>query len=237
MKIQTINSNKTKITSLAAAAALLGLAAIQAQGQSVLFSFSDNTADGWVNGGFSTSPASTVVNIAGNNYISIPIGGFQVANVNSTTVSGAPASSFNAAMLAALNNPAGYNLSYNYYINTSTFTTPGTYLQAGMFVNPGSGYYSQAYGSPNGVQLNGTQVASGSVFSGTVTVPFSVFGTDPNAATETSFRLGIIENGDGTGVNVDFCNISITPAPEPTTLALAGLGAMGCLMMFRRRFA
>jgi hypothetical protein len=136
MKILTINSNKTKITSLAAAVALLGLGAIQAQGQSVTFNFSDNTSDGWVNGGFSSSPASTVVTIGGNNYISEAIGGYQVANVNSGTVSGAPASTFNAAMLAAINNPVGYDLSYNYYIDTSTFTTPGTYLQLASYVNP-----------------------------------------------------------------------------------------------------
>jgi hypothetical protein len=238
MKILTINSNKTKITSLAAAVALLGLGAIQAQGQSVTFNFSDNTSDGWVNGGFSSSPASTVVTIGGNNYISEAIGGYQVANVNSGTVSGAPASTFNAAMLAAINNPVGYDLSYNYYIDTSTFTTPGTYLQLASYVNTGSGFYgSTGTPSPYEPALNGTQVASGGVFSGTVTVPFTAFGTDANAATETYFRLGLILNGDGSGIKVDYTDISITPVPEPSTLALAGLGAMGGLMLFRRRLA
>jgi hypothetical protein len=238
MKIPTINSNKTKITSLAAAVALLGLGAIQAQGQSVNFNFSDNTSDGWTTSGFGNSPLSTVVNIVGNNYISIPIGGYQVANVNSGTVSGAPASTFNAAMLAALNNPVGYDLSYNYYIDTSTFTTPGTYLQLASYVNAGSGFYgSTGTPSPYEPALNGTQVASGGVFSGTVTVPFTAFGTDANAATETYFRLGLILNGDGSGFNVDYTDISIAPAPEPSTLALAGLGAIGGLMLFRRRLA
>jgi hypothetical protein len=80
-------------------------------------------------------------------------------------------------------------------------------------------------------------VASGGVFSGTVTVPFTAFGTDANAATETYFRLGLILNGDGSGIKVDYTDISITPVPEPSTLALAGLGAMGGLMLFRRRLA
>jgi LPXTG-motif cell wall-anchored protein len=81
-------------------------------------------------------------------------------------------------------------------------------------------------------------VASGNVFSGTVTVPFTAFGTDPNAATETYFRLGLILNGDGTGVNVDYTDISIVPTPEPSTLALAGLGLVGgSLLMLRRRHA
>jgi len=238
MKIQIINSNKMKITSLAAAVALVGLGAIQAQGQSATFNFSDATSDGWNTSGFGNTPLSTVVNIAGNNYISIPIGGYQVANVNSGTVSGAPASTFNAAMLAALDNPVGYDLSYNYYIDTSTFTTAGTYLQLASYVNTGSSFYGST-GTPSSYEpsLNGTQVASGSVFSGSVTIPFTAFGTDASAATETYFRLGLVINGNGTGVNVDYTDISITPAPEPSTLALAGLGAMGCLLMFRRRLA
>jgi len=235
MKILTLNSKKTKITSFAAAVALLGLGAIQAQGQSVLFNFSDSTPDGWVNGGFSSSPASTVSNIGGNNYISIPLGGFQVANVNSGTVSGTPASTFNAAMYAALNNPSGYDLNFNYYIDTSTFTTPGTYLQVGLFVNTGGGFYSQVYGSPNGLQLNGTQVASGSVFQGQVTIPMSAYAVDASAATETYFRLGIVENGDGTGVKVNFTDLSVTPVPEPTTMAFVGLGAAGLLAIRRRK--
>jgi hypothetical protein len=218
-----------------AAVVALILGALQAQSQSVSFTFADSTSDGWVNGGFSSSPASTVVPIGANNYIRIPLGGFQVANVNSGTVSGTPAATFNSAFFAALNNPSGYNVTYSYSIDTASFTTPGTYLQAGMFVNTGSGFYSQVYGSPNGVQLNGTQVASGSVFQGSVTVPMSLFGTDANAATENYFRLGIIENGDGTGVTVNFTGISITPVPEPCTLALAGLGGAALLISRRRK--
>jgi len=226
-------------TSFGMAAVALVFGAMQAQSQSVLYNFSDNTPDGWNNSGYGNSPLSTVVNIAGNNYISISLGGYQVANVNSGTVSGAPASTFNAAMLAALNNPVGYDLSYNYYINTATFTTPGTYLQLASYVNLGSGYNGST-GTPSSYEpsLNGTQVASGNVFSGTVTVPFTAFGTDPNAATETYFRLGLILNGNGTGVNVDYTDISIVPTPEPSTLALAGLGLVGgSLLMLRRRHA
>ncbi|HKI68439.1 MAG TPA: PEP-CTERM sorting domain-containing protein, partial [Verrucomicrobiae bacterium] len=190
----------------------------------------------WANAGFSGTPAATVVTIGANNYVSLPLGGYQVGNVASDST-GTPAG-FNAAMFAALNNPAGYNLSYNWYVDTSTFTTPGTYLQLSSFVNAGSGYYAQT-GTPSAAgepQFDGTQVASGSVFSGTATVPFTAFSTDASAATENYFRLGLIINGDGTGVTVKYTDISVSPVPEPTTFALAGLGA-AALLIFRRRAA
>ncbi|MEI9864726.1 MAG: PEP-CTERM sorting domain-containing protein [Limisphaerales bacterium] len=220
-------------------ATALVICAIHAQGQSVNFNFSGGTPDGWTVGGFANTPAATVLNIGGQNYVNIALGGYQVANVNSGTVSGAPASSFNSTLLAALQNPANYQVTYNYYINTSTFTTPGTYLQLSSFVNAGSGFYGSP-GTPSAYepQLDGAQLASGNVFSGSVTIPFTAFGTDANAPTETYFRLGLILNGDGTGVTVNYSNIGISPVPEPSTLALAGLGlAGGSLLMLRRRHA
>lgn len=210
-------------------------ASLAAQAQTTIFTFSDATSDGWVNGGFGNSPASTVVTIGANNYIQIPLGGFQVANVNSSTVSGTPSATFNASMLAALMNPAGYDISFSYYIDTSTFTTPGTYLQAGVFVNTGSGFYSQVFGNPSALELSGTQVASGGVFQGTVTIPMTAFNTDASAATENYFRLGLIENGDGTGVKINFTDISIAAIPEPTTCALIGLGIAGLVTLRRRQ--
>ena len=230
------------VISLGITAVALGLGAIQAQGQpSVTFNFADNTADGWVESGFGNSPAASIVNIGGQNYVSIIMqGGYQSGNVNSSTVSGTPAATFNAAMLAALENPAGYQLTYNYYINTASFTggtnPAGTYLQLASYVNTGSGFYGST-GTPSTyeLQLNGTQVASGMVFSGTSVIPFTAFGVDTNAASETYFRLGLIINGNGTGVNVNYTDISIIPIPEPCTLALVGLGVAGGTVFLRRR--
>jgi hypothetical protein len=217
-----------RIFGLAAAVALV-LGSIQAQGQSVIYNFSDGNADGWANSGFGSTPAATVANIGGQNYISIPVGGFQVANVTSST---STLSTFAAAMAAAAANPAGYDISYNYYVDTSTWTGSPTYLQIGTFVNTGSGYYAQDYGSPNEVQLNGTQMASGQVFQGTVTINLAAVGYAMPPA-DTFFRLGLVENSNGTGV-VDFTDISVSPVPEPASLALIGLGMAGLIMMRRR---
>jgi hypothetical protein len=226
MQITSI-SNKAKITSLAVAVALLGLGAIQAQGQSVVYNFSDNTPDGWANSGFGSSPLATVATIGTQNYIAIPLGGFQVANV-----SGGSGALFNA-MAAAAANPAGYNISYNYYINTAG-VTGSTYLQVGTFWNQGDGYYAQDYGSPNELQLNGTQMASGNVFTGTVTI--NVGAVYAPVAGDTFYRLGLIENADGTGVVVDFTDISVSPVPEPASLARFGLGlAVGTVFLHRRK--
>lgn len=226
---------QTKTLVLAGAVALLGLGAIRAQAQSVTFTFADNTSDGWTTGGFGAGTPLTVTPISGNNYIFAPTGGFQVANVASFGYTGVPAG-FSAAMQAAFINPAGYTLSYNWAVNTANITG-ATFLQLGFFLNGGSGYYQQDYSTPNEVSINGTQLASGQLITGTVSVNLATaFPTfDANAGTETFWRLGIIANGDGTGNGGYFNNISISPVPEPTTLALSGLGGISMLFLRRRK--
>lgn len=225
--------NKTSIIQTLSVAAVLGLAAIQAQAQSVNFNFADNTSDGWVNSGFGSTPVAGIQTIGGQNYVFLSFAGFQSGNV-ATGNANLP-STFNAAFAAALLNPSGYNISYTYSLNTANITG-ATFLQLGVFVNPGT-YYQQDFSTPNQVAFSGTQLTSGQTFTGTVTENMGTMGVaDPNAATETFFRLGIIENTtSGATGGVDFTNISISPVPEPTTLALAGLGGISMLFLRRRK--
>jgi len=214
---------------LAAAVALV-IGVIQAQGQSVIYTFADATSDGWANSGFGSTPAATVATIGSQNYIFLPLGGFQVGNVGH----GNDGSDFFNTMAAAQANPAGYNVSYDWYVNSAAFTG-ATFLQIGSFVNDGSGDYSQDFpASGKEVELNGTQLASGQVFSGHVSVNMGAAGLTLATPGQTFYRLGLIENGNGTGTGVYFTNISVAPVPEPGSLALIGLG-MASLIMIRRR--
>jgi len=247
MKSFISQNRKSLGLSLTAIAMCLAFGMIQTQAQSVTFTFSDGTSDGWDAGGFSDTTALGVQNIGSQNYVVAPGGGFQVGNVASGN-SGLPSAlntAFNAAMFAAINDPSGYDFSYSWSVNTAEagWATgnsggPATYLQLGLFVNTGTGYYSQDYGGNDSSepQLNGTQMASGDVLTGTVTLPFTVFASDPSPATETYFRLGLIVNGNGTG-DVEFTDISVSPVPEPATLTLCGLGLATGMLFLRRRKA
>jgi hypothetical protein len=138
------------------------------------------------------------------------------------------------AMTAASTNEAGYLISYDWYVDTAPGNM-GTFLQIGTYVNTGTGYYAQDFpGAGKDVELNGTQLASGQVFSGTISETFAAKGFDLPPA-ETFFRLGLIMNGDGTNATVHFDNIRVEPVPEPGTIGLLGTVAAMALTLARRR--
>jgi len=78
-------------------------------------------------------------------------------------------------------------------------------------------------------------MASGQIFTGTVTENMGASGFSMPAA-DNFFRLGLIENGDGTApVGVYFTDISIAPVPEPSLVSLFGLALPAFWMVRRRR--
>jgi hypothetical protein len=207
--------------------------AIQAHSQSVTFDFQDGTDQGFGTGfGNDASANFSIQNVAGSLRMFVPrTGAFQEAG----QAHGADGSPFYLTMQAAAANPAGCTISYDWYIDTSTWgTNAGTFFQLGTFVNTGGGYYAQDFGSPKEVELSGAQLASGQVFSGTVTINMAAVGFNMPPA-DTFFRLGFIENGNGSAQGVYFDNINIAVVPEPAPVALFGLGASALMFLPRRK--
>jgi hypothetical protein len=212
--------------------ASLLLGAHLASAQSATFTFEDGTDQGWGDGfGNDASKTFPIDNIAGSNRMRVVRdGGFQEAGRET----GNPADPMYQAMLAASAAEGAYQISYDYHIDTSTWGAgAGTFLQLGTFVNTGSGYYAQNFGTPKEFELGQAQLASGQVFSGTVTQTFTEKGFDLPLA-QNFFRLGLIINGDGTSQVVHFDNVTVSPVPEPGSLALLSL-ALPCLARRRRR--
>jgi hypothetical protein len=227
-----------RVCSLVVIATLLAGGA-QVFGQSFVFDFEGGTDQGWGAGFGSDGSASFVIeNVGGSNRMSVPRTAFQSAGHGD----GSGTSPFFLAMAAAGANETLYEISYDWYFDTSVNPAGwGNFLQIGTFVNAGSGYYDQDFpGVGKDVELDGAQLASGGVFSGTITETFSAKDYDmpPNlisVAPETFWRIGFILNGDGAGQNIHFDNIRVGPVvPEPASLALAGLAA-GVVVMTRRR--
>src|SRR5687767_12951084 len=196
-----------QLSRVAAVAALLLVAGL-APAQSVIYTFEDGTDQGWGDK-FADDASKTfpIDNVAGSNRMRVlRDGGFQEAERNT----GNPADPLFLAMLAASANEGGYQITYDYHIDTSQWGAgAGTFLQVGTYVNSGSGYYAQNFGTPKELELTAEQLASGQVFSGTVTQTFAQKGFDIPPA-ENFFRLGLIINGDGAAQTVHFDNISVS---------------------------
>ena len=167
----------------------------------------------------------------------VTLGGCQVGGRQSQGID-----AFLAAMTTAVNNPGISTISYDWYVDTSVSPgNYGTFMQFGTYINSGGGAYAQDFpGTGKDVELNGTQLASGQIFSGTVTETLSQkYGvlSDPNWFGQGFMRFGLIMNGDGSQTlgKVYFDNITITGVPEPTSLSLLALAAPAFWMMRRRK--
>lgn len=208
----------------------LTLAAGEAFGQSAIFDFESGGDQGWGHK-FSDDASENfpITSIGGSNRMTVLRNGdFQEAERTTSN----PAEEIYGALEAASNNEAGYRINYDWYVDTAPGNM-GSFLQIGTYVNTGSGYYAQDFpASGKDVELDGGQLASGQVFSGTISETFAEKAFDLPIG-QTFFRLGLIINGDGANATVYFDNILVEPVPEPGAIALAGLAAAG--LGFARR--
>lgn len=219
-----------RVTSLIACVALL-LGTVQASGQTVIADFEDGTDQGFGTGfGNDASATFPIVNIGGSQRMEVlDTSAFQQAGRET----GNPADPQFIGMLAASANESLATVSYDWYIDTSLSPgNYGTFLQLGTYINTGSGYYAQNFPAIKEVELNGTQLASGEVFSGTVSFTLASVGYDMPPG-ETFFRFGFISNGDGTQAKIYYDNISLSIVPEPSTFMLSALSV--ALLGLRRR--
>ena len=228
------------VSCFAAFAALL-LAAASASAQTAVFDFEDGTDQGWGSafGPDDASQIHPIVNIGGSNRMEVARTGFQVASINSS------ANPFLAAINTAVANPGLSTISYDWYIDTSAGGY-GTFLQVGTYVNAGNAPdfpYTQDFPDPGikDIELGGDQLASGGVFSGTVSELLSAKAYNlgnPLFQNAPTYRFGLIINTNAptpTNVKVYFDNITITGVPEPATLALIGLAIPALIGVRRRR--
>ena len=172
-----------------------------------------------------------IVNIGGSNRMQVLRNGdFQEAERTTSN----PADPQYIAMSAAADAESVYLLSYDWYVDTSPGNF-GTFLQVGTYVNTGSGYYAQDFpGVGRDVELGAVELASGGIFSGTVTESFTAKGFDLPSG-ETFFRFGLIINGDGANAAVHFDNVSIRQIPEPASVGLLA-AALSAIITRRRRW-
>jgi hypothetical protein len=215
-------------------AALVWLAQPRATAQSVTYDFEGGTDQGFGTGfGNDASASFPIVNIGGSNRMEVlDTAAFQQAGRET----GNPGDGQYIVMLAASVDESLATLSYDWYVDTSLCTGAcGNFLQLGTYVNTGSGYYIQDFpGTGKDMELNGAQLASGQVFSGTVSETLAAKGFNIPLA-ETFFRFGLISNGDGTQAKIHFDNITLAIIPEPATFSLLGLGMLGLALIKARR--
>ena len=206
-----------------------------ASAQSVTFDFEDGTDQGWGNP-FSADRTNTVnipvVNVAGSNRLQVVRdGSFQEVGRRSHSAT----DTFHLAMAAAAANESLYQISYDYRVDTSTGGF-GTFLQLGTYVNAADGYYAQDFpGAGKDLELNGADLASGNIFTGTVTETFAAKGFNLGLGA-SEYELGFVLNGNsGAGQGIVYIdNVRISLVPEPGTFAVLA-PALAALALRRRR--
>jgi hypothetical protein len=237
---------KNSIKTLSLCGGILALSTA-AQAQYLLGGFqgaSDPTDAGWIN----QDTGNPITTDSAMSFVAAGVTGYaQSLQITGAGYNGADLQlGFSPAQVTAFN--ANTILSFTFAVPASTST--GGYSQIySMSLNaPGYGYNNIAWSSTTAVDLQGTDNnqsgqpnyyygPAGSVRSETISFNYSSILPSIIAGGESYLQLRLTPNNGGGAPSSWYMNnvVLTTPTPEPTTLALAGLGGLASLVALRRK--
>lgn len=238
-----------KVLACSTAATALALTSAQAQNLLVNGSFEDA-------GGFTANPITTTSGPGGISGVDQGWANFGAAQSDMSSANSYPEDG-NYTLLAQNGPGNNWNPQGTYQI-VDGIVANDTYTLSAYFLQDSSSGNTGTYGTPVAIQLGfGNLVGANWVADGpSYTWGFGDNGSNdgsvaaldtwyngsltalaPDGATEAAVYLFYMDNGQTTVDQMYFDNASLTVAsvPEPTTLALAGLGGVSLLSLIRRR--
>jgi hypothetical protein len=236
-----------KILGCSTVAAALALTTTQAQNLLVNGSFENA-------GGFTANPITTTSGPGGTTGVGQGWAVFGGSQNNMSSAASSPQSGTYA--LLAVNNPGNNWNPQGAYQIVGGITAGTTYTLSSYFLQDSlqNGAFTGTYGTPIALQLNfgnlvggtWTTVGSGATWGFGPTPAGAIPSMDtwyqgsvslaaPAGASQAEVYLFFMDNGQTTTDAVFFDNAQLVATPEPTTLALAGLGGISLLSLIRRR--
>ncbi|MGP8055124.1 MAG: PEP-CTERM sorting domain-containing protein, partial [Limisphaerales bacterium] len=189
----------------------------------------ENTVDGWgpIGGNMVINGFSTTLGVTAGSY-SLVLGdnAASIAASSGPNYAGQIGSTASTALTLDLANAASVTL--DVYVPGGNF---GYYLQWDLALNQNGGL---GYQSVDGYSYSQTANIGGEKTL-TWTIPSAmqaILAANPTLPTSLNFQIGGGFSSANDAVYLD--NLTITEVPEPTTLVLAGLGALGLLAIRRR---
>jgi PEP-CTERM motif len=238
---------KNSKKSLAFCVGVLAVGAASSQAQTVLGSFqgaSDPTDAGWIN----QDTGNAITADSAMSFVAAGVTGYaQSLQITGAGYNGADLQlGFSPAQIAAFN--ANTILSFTFAVPASTSTSGYSQIYSMSLNAPGYGYNNIPWASTTSVDLDGTDNNSsgepnyywgpaGSERSETISFNYSSILPSIIAGGESYLQLRFTPNNGGGAPNYWYMNnvVLTSPVPEPTTLALAGLGGLASLVALRRK--
>jgi hypothetical protein len=237
---------KNNIRTLSLCGSILALCTA-AQAQYLLGGFQgagDATDAGWIN----QVTGNSITTDSAMSFVAAGVTGYaQSLQVTASGFGGATLQlGFSPAQIAAFN--ANTVLSFTFGVPASASTTGYSQIYNMSINAPGYGYNNVPWTSTTSVNLDGSNNNSagqpnyywgpaGSERSQTVSFNYSSILPSIIAGGESYLQLRFTPNNGGGAPNSWYMNnvVLTSPAPEPTTLALAGLGGLASLVALRRK--